>query len=626
MAGLLSGLLGIAALPPLSFLPAGLIWLVPWLSVIDGSTPRRVLDAILAIGLPAGFTLAPAVIAEPQLTLLATAATTMPFVLTAILIADRQGHSPARRRIAGVIILCGLLGGLRILGLPLSLSLFLPASFPHLPMIGIGGILAADLAIGLLQSVLVIAVMHQRTRSAPPPAIARILLALLTLMPLVLLQPRTPIVDDADRQQIAIIQTNLTPQARRQAIADGVLETLNASHRQLAMTAAQLDADWIIWPEAATPGFLGTDWRSIDPSGSHLRHGYTYHRPGHVDSEVRILNNNGRGDSGSPRWAKQYPLPFAERNRIQAHQRQTSVSDIKPLEVLICSDATHPAAVDRAAAREPRVILNPASLAYLGSVPLPGLHQRSVHLQAARVGIAMIVVANAGPSAVLYPDGRSRVLAEAYTTGVARIALPSRYTTSHQSAGIPYGLIAIGFIALSGRQRRGMPIVDRQSGLPAWAIAGLAAVSIGITTGLQHRTLEALSAAVPSIRTPMTTAAIQSPRSSDRGSVALLARVFGIAADWRQVPASTGTAMTWLCRRTGLVPMGPTTAPIQPPAFGLQRSATGLRAVHWRADDPPIAFDATTGEFLPIDANNPTIHWLMTTRTEQDCRSVIALE
>ncbi|RZU98638.1 hypothetical protein [Spiribacter vilamensis] len=627
MAGLLTGLLGIAALPPIALLPAGLIWLVPWLMALHASPPRRVVETLVAIGLPAGFAIGPVVIAEPRLTLVVIGATLTPFILTALLATDRRGRGSPGRLIIAVIVLCGLLAGVRALGLPLSLSLFLPTGFIHLPLIGAGGILASDLAIGLLQTALAILLHHRRARAMTPAIAARFTVALFALLPLALVQPPVATTDDAERARIAVIQTNITPRTRHQAIADGGLEGLKARQQHLARTAGQLDADWIIWPEAASPGFLGPDWRVTDSSATHLRHGYRYHRPGRVESEVRLSAGSGDEDATGRRWGKHYPLPFAERDLSPVHQINTTPPDIDALEVLICSDGTHPGAVDRAAARRPRVILNPASVAYLGSIPLPGMHQRSVHLQSARVAIAMIVVANAGPSAVLYPDGRRRVLAAPYTSGVAALPLPDRYIASDQDPGVLYGLLATGFVALGGSRRMRARSPARSSPRSAWPVVGLAAASIGIAIVLQHRSLEKFSsAATPALATPLETRAIHSPAAGHRGSIALLAREFGVATDWQAVPASVDAAMGWLCRQTGLIPMDPMASSIRPPAFGLQQSTTGLRAVRWRVGAQPIAFDASTAEFQAIEADDPAIHWLATARTLDDCRSVIAPE
>lgn len=627
MAGLITGLLGIVALPPISFLPAGLIWLVPWLSALHVSPPRRILETLLAIGLPAGFAIGPVFIAEPQLTLIAFGTTLIPFLLTALLATDRRGQGSPGRLIVVIIVLCGLLAGARALGLPLSLSVFMPTGFIHLPLIGVGGVLAADLAIALLQTALAIALNHQRARAVTPAIIARFTTALLALVPLALVRPPVATDDDAERTRIAVVQTNITPRVRHRAIADGGLERLEAEQQRLAQTAAQLDADWVIWPEAASPGFLAADWQTMDSSATHLRHGYRYHRPGHVDSEVRLSSGNDDQAAAWRRWVKRYPLPFAEHDLSPLDRVNTTPPDIDALEVVVCSDGTHPAAVDRTAARRPRVILNPASLAYLGSIPLPGLHRRSVHLQSARVGIAMIVVANAGPSAVLYPDGAKRVLAAPYTSGVAALPMPDRYTASDQNPGILYGLLAIGFIALGAGSRTPIRPAEPQPSDPVWPVVGLATASIGIAIVLQHRSLEKISsAATPALATPLETLAIHSPAAGHRGSFALLAREFGVATDFQAVPASTDAAMTWLCRQTGLVPIESPVTPIQPPAFGLQQSTTGLRAVRWRVGKAPITFDASTGEVQTVEADAPAIHWLATTRTPDDCRSVIAPE
>lgn len=321
MSGLLAGLLGVLALPPLSIEPAGWVWLVPWITTLNHPLPERLTAALLTAGLPLGVAVAPAAASEPALTGLVIVAVLAPFIVTTGLATGRTGATSIPRIGAALVGFCCLLAGLRAVGLPMSLGLFLPAGDAHFPIIALAGPFVADLAIMLINTALAVSGMQARPAGAKPPALQPVLAASLGLAPLGLAEIE-PIAGDGDeRLRIAVVQTDITPQTRQRIVGDGELEALQRRQRHQARIAHRLDADRIVWPESSMPGLLRPGWTTAAVPGHHLRHGYAYSRPGHLRSEVRGRQGDDPSRIGSDqRWTKRFPLPFAERGRLRAHQ------------------------------------------------------------------------------------------------------------------------------------------------------------------------------------------------------------------------------------------------------------------------------------------------------------------
>ena len=538
MTGLFAGLLAVAALPPVGFAPAGLVWPIPWLMGMRQSRRARVLNTLIALGLPMGVALGPVAGQEPALALGVTLTVLAAFIVVALVAADRHGLTRSWRLVGAMVGLIGLLAGLRSVGIPISLSLFLPASVVPFRLVDAGGVIAADAALGLWQIGLAIALMAGGIRSWPrawlmPTAIT------LGLAPVILIPVDPPPDASPDAPRIAIVQTLDDDPGTSTALAHAAL--------------ARIEARWVVWPEAAAPVLLPPPWQRPPGGMIHLRHGYRYLGPGKLRSEVSIIPGVKASNASTGRWTKAFPLPFAE--AALSTTDRPDRNDLQALEVLICSDASQPRAVDRAVARGPRLIVNPAHLPTAGLASLAGLHRRSVHLQAARSGMPILVVAHGGPSMVLHPDGRRRRLASAGVQAVATLPLPAPASADKEADG---------------------PIAPDEG-------------------------------------------------ASHRAAIARLTRAYGLGYGTEAVPTVRDRALVWLCEQTGLMAMDASVNGIRPPAYGLQSTPHGLRAIRWLPGEPAFAFSGDNAPITRVAADAPGIRWLATVDRPERCRSAGSL-
>jgi len=603
VSGIVAGLLALAALPPVGFAPAGLVWLVPWLMGLRQPRHRRLIPALIAPGLPLGVAMAPLAGRHPALVAVVTLAVWAPFALTAWLAADRNGRTSAARMAAALLGLILMLAILRALGLPISLSLFMPARGVPFAMTGALGVLGADALIGLGQAALAAALMrpvHCSSHRARrwPESCASAVIALIALAPaLIPADPAPPAPPDAPR--LAVVQTVMASAQHSSALARIGLDAV--------------EARWVAWPEADSPVLLRPPWQRAPGQRVQLRHGYRYERPGVLESAVPIRPGHTAGSAAAQGWSKAFPLPFAEAG-IAPAQRVTP-GGIDNIEVLICSDATHPRAVAVAAGRHPRLIVNPARVPGPATGLLSGLHRRAVHLQAAHKGIPIAVIAHGGPSALLHPNGHQRGLAPAGVPAVVAVALPARLTGRRDHRGRLAGGLAVGWLALGLTGPRRYPPLRRR---PATAIAlSMALVTGGLIT----------TAHDPALRPDQRVSERPLGRALERDhhphpAIARLARAYGITASVQAVPTGRAAALEWLCEQTGLMAMPAGAGTPRPPAFGLTTTRDGLRAVRWRPGARPQAVsDGTAGGPYPVAADAPGMHWLVTVRRPQRCRS-----
>ena len=596
MTGLLAGLLAVAALPPAGFATAGGLWLVPWLMGMRQPQRARLINTLIALGLPLGVALGPVAGREPALAMLVILAVLGVFGLAAWLAADRHGGTGSRRLAGTMIGLVGLLAGLRSMGIPASLSLFVPPSVVPFGLVDGAGVIAADGAIGLWQTGLAVALMAATRPFRHRDWIAPLGIAL-SVVPLSLIasNPLPKALPDSPR--LAVVQT---------------LDRRAATSTLLAHAAlADVEARWVVWPEAASPVLLPPPWQRPPGGMIHLRHGYRYQAPGRLRSEVPIRPGKEASSDARGGWTKIFPLPYAE-SALSAGAKPGE-NGLAALEVLICSDAAHPRAVDRAAVHDPRLIVNPARLPAWQSGMLPGLHRRSVHLQAARAGIPVLVVAHGGPSVLLHPDGRQRRLAPAGVQAVVTLPLPVRPAASEAAPGLITAGLGGGWLALITLGRRRVQ--------PATGHSAASAIVIALATGALIVGLNA-----PSPRPESTPPDPAFDRALERDAphrvaIARLSEAYGLAYGANAVPAGRDEALVWLCEQTGLMAMDGPVSAMQPPAYGLQRTAQGLRAIRWLPGEPPLAFPGSDAGDARVAVDAPGIHWLATVRRPQRCRS-----
>ncbi|MEX0386330.1 nitrilase-related carbon-nitrogen hydrolase [Spiribacter onubensis] len=622
MSGLLSGLLGILALPPIDVPLVGLVWLVPWLTRLNQPSRQRIANALLTIGLPLGFVLGPITPAETMAVAGGMALAMVPFALIGAVAADPAGRTSGLRLLLCLGLLCVLLAGVRRAGLPLSLSIFAPAHSGHMRLIQGAGILGADLIIACFQAMLAVVLMRASSGQWDAGmAFMRIGIATTALLlPPAAMVFVTETVDHFPARSIAVIQTDIRPWERDRAITDGVLERIKARQERLYRTALALGPDVVVWPESSAPGYLQPDWSTDGEAGGRgFRHGYRYLAPGYVASVVQTRPDNGR----ARRWPKYRPIPFAESHLAPASINTASMpTTADGLTPLICSDASHPEALRMATSGRAGLIINPTNNAYLGSPFLARMHQRATQREAARAGVPVLVVANGGPSALLRPDGQQKTLLGAYQRGVARVTvMPER-----ESAALP-GLavfllmaISIGMTACLATGRiAAVPERQCQSRASRWLLAlPVFMLAAGLT---QHRLWLAetgIDDSSPPIA-PGSMAAIHSPDAPHRGAMALLAREFGLSLGWQDVPADPASARRWLCRKTGLRLRERRLRTVGPPALGLHLTPAGSQAVRWIPGGEPTAWDPVSGQFHAVDPES--VRWLTTARSPDQCRS-----
>ncbi len=622
MPGLLSGLLGILALPPTDYTLAGLVWLVPWLSRWNRPRHERIVNALLTIGLPLGFVLGPIAPGETAAVAGGTVLAMLPFAVIGVVAADTAGRTNGLRLLLCLGVLCLLLAGVRRAGLPLSLSVFAPAHSAHMRLVQSAGILGADLIIACFQAMLALALMRISSGQwNAGAALIRVGIAITALiLPPVVVQFVTETVQSFPARSIAVIQTDIRPWDRDRAINDGVLERIKARQARLYQTARALGTDGVVWPESSAPGYLRPDW-TIDggPDRHEFRHGYRYLAPGSVASVVQTRLEDGR----TRVWPKHQPIPFAESHLLPASaNKASSPATADGLTPLICSDAGHPEALEMATGKGTALVINPTNNAYLGSPFLARMHQRAIQRETARAGVPALVVANGGPSALLRPNGQRKTLLRAYQRGVARVTLtPQRERTGLPGLGVFLLMaISIGITAwLASGRVTAIPTRQCRWRPYRWLLVlPVFALAAGVT---QHR-LWLAGIGVEGSRPPMargSIAAIHSPAAPHRGAMALLAREFGLPVGWRDVPADPASANQWLCRNTGLsLPERPLPT-VGPPALGLHLSRGGPQAVRWIPGGEPTAWDPVSGNFHTVDPGS--VRWLTTARSPDQCRS-----
>ncbi len=621
MPGLLSGLLGIIALPPTDLTLAGLVWLVPWLSRVNRPRHERIVNALLSIGLPLGYALGPLLSGETAAVLAAMCLAMVPFALVGAVAADADGKTSGQRIILCLGVLCLLLSVVRQFGMPLSLSVFAPASPAHLQLIQAGGLTAADLLIAGFQGLLAVAVMRVSKRQwHRRKALLRVSLATTALiLPPLLVQLTSQTGQRFPARTIAVVQTDLKPWERDRAIADGMIEGIRARQARLQRTAQALGADLVVWPESSAPGYLSPAWSAGEASGlRQFRHGYRYASPGSVASVVRAQRAGG----DVRRWPKHRPIPFAESHLATLGGPEMSTAPTAAgLMPLICSDASHPRALRAVTDADTGLIINPTNNAYLGSPFLARMHQRAIHRATARAGLPTLVVANGGPSALLHPDGRRETLLGTYQRGVARVTV----TPQRPRIALP-GIAVSGLLALSLAMQIRLAdgrIAAARARHCRWRMIGwlLILPTFALVNGLAQHSMLIAQAQADGGRPPTApagTTAIQSPEAPHRGSIALLARTFGLAVDWRDVPEDPERASEWLCRKTGLrLPDTPIEA-VAAPALGFYVSGDGAQAVRWMPGGEPVAWDAVSGEFHPVAP--AAVRWLTTAGSPDQCR------
>ena len=622
MPGLLSGLLGILALPPTDYTLAGWVWLIPWLSRLNRPRRERIVNALLTIGLPLGFVLGPIIPGETATVAGGMLLAMVPFTLIGIVAADSAGRTSGLRLLLCLGLLCLLLAGVRRAGLPLSLSVFAPADGAHMRLVYSAGILGADLMIACFQTMLALALIRVSGRQwTTGAALIRVGMATAALiLPPLVVQFVTETVSSPPARSIAVIQTDIRPWERKRAIADGVLERIKARQARLYRTARALGTDWVVWPESSAPGYLQPDWTIDGGSDRHeFRHGYRYLAPGSVASVVQTRLEDGR----TRRWPKVRPIPFAESHLAPASADTASIPPTADgLTPLICSDAGHPEASEMAIGKGTALIINPTNNAYLGSPFLAQMHQRAIQREAARAGVPALVVANGGPSALLRPNGERTTLLGAYQRGVARVTItPKRVRTGLPGLAV-YLLMAIsmGITAwLASGRVMAVPARPCQWRPYCWLVI---LPVFTLATALTQHTLWLASIGVEGDRPPMAQGritAIHSPDAPHRGAMALLAREFGLPVGWRDVPADPASANQWLCRHTGLHLPGRQGRTVGPPALGLYLPPDGPRAVRWIPGGEPTAWDPVSGRFHPVDPG--AVRWLTTARSPDQCRS-----
>jgi apolipoprotein N-acyltransferase len=630
MLGLLSGLLALASLPPVEFGALGFVWLVPWFVALRFPLEKRWLNTALAAGLPASHVVLGLVEVYPAIAVFSLGLAIAPMMAGAAIGLPPGGGWGVR---CGLIIVTVVLGmsGLRCLGLPVS-----AAAISGLPgpselreslagLLAAGGVITLDVALVGAQAATAAALCRCRGHAGRQArgwrwmSAAGLLLAILAAM-----ATRNGEAVAPTAKRVAVIQTALAPYQKTRLIADTQLETVVARHQRLRQRALQADPDWIVWPEASTPG-LDSQPRPMAPAGSlsgrpfEIRHGYRYRSPGQLSSTAVVRSGQKKT---AAQIDKRRPLPFAEAAIADPRQPSaTTMLGATAVSVLVCSDIFHTPSLHAVARSTAAAVINPTSIGYLGGRWLPLLHQRAVQIQAAALGRPVIVPTNGSAAFWASATGALHRLGAGprATTHIATI--PIRPETPNPSALLGVGIWA-AFLSLPAATAGTIGCRVRSGGWRrvhgATVTGGVLAVWV-IQLAIAH---QANPAEVDNPDTGTTRLAYQgitSPERPHSAIVAAFARSFAIPVTASDVPADRGRAWRWLCRQTrmGLAPSSVPT--IRPPALGVDRKNGRLRAIRWGRDGPPVAFDPIAGVFEILHRPPPDTRWLRAIPPHRPC-------
>ncbi len=624
MHGLLAGLLAILALPPLELSLAGLFWLVPWVMGLAGPLTPRLLHT-LPLTLAPVFYVSAVALTEAPLTIAALLLVTVaPFMTAACLAADGSGRSSGLRILSAIVVLVLMLHGLRYAGSPVSLTLPATPVPGVVRIVNILGLLGSDLVLGLLQASTALALRHilngRGLRSVASSGLASGCLPLMVLAGAHDGATPAPASTDASPSiRIALMETRLSGLERDWVAADGVLEDILQRQAHGRDQAKAAGADWIVWPESATPGYRQppvAEWPERPEAESPQRqpleilHGYIYRSPGQLGS-VGIARSS---DGSTQRVEKVRPLPFAE-DYLTPSTGEPPLVDIDGVRVaiLICSDTLRQGTVQRIRQAEAQLIVNLSGTALAAGPRLATIHRWATHLQAANANIPVVVAENGRPGDLLRPDGRLEAASnpEPMPFRLVTMAVDSHHPEHRSFITV---IAAIGVLATLWGALRCHP--SAITGHTGNRMAGLAVfLSLPLLfLGPPDRT------STPGwLTSGFTYQAVTSASNPDAGALALVARQFGVPAHWRDVPEGRTGSLRWLCETAGVIADG--RGPVAAPAYGLLRQDDRLLAVRKEAAGHAVRFDPFTGGFHSVDPDSPMIHWLRAASPDEHCRS-----
>ena len=619
-------MLVILALPPLELGLAGLFWLVPWIMGLASPLMPRLLHT-LPLTLAPVFYVSAAALTEAPLTVAALITVTLaPFMTAACLAADRSGRSSGFRILSAIIVLVLMLHGLRYSGSPVSLTL------PATPMPGMVqivntlGLLGSDFVLGLLQASIALALRRilngRGLRSVAFSCLASGCLPLMVLAGAYgSAAPAPASTDSVPSIRIALMETRLSGLERDWIAADGVLEDIlqrQARWRDLAEAAG---ADWIVWPESATPGYRQppvaeapespeVESRQRRRQSVEIRHTYVYQGPGRLGS-AGIARS---GEGSIQRVEKVRPLVFAE-HYLTPSAGELPLVDLDGVRVaiLICSDTLRQGTIERIQQGKAELIVNLSGTALAAGPRLATIHRWVTHLQAANANIPVVVAENGKPGDLLRPDGR-------WTTTSTAEPMPFRLVTmtmdtNDREKPLSITVIAaIGVLAtLGGAHRINPATIASHTGNRTAGLAVLFCLLVLIVATPDR-------GSAPEWLAPgLTYGAATSALNPDQGAVALIARQFGVPAHWRDVPESRTRSLRWLCETVGVIAEG--RGPVAAPAYGLLLQDDRLLAVRKEATGHTFRFDPVTGGFHPVDPDSAMIQWLQAANSRENCRS-----
>ena len=556
-------MLVILALPPLELGLAGLFWLVPWIMGLASPLMPRLLHT-LPLTLAPVFYVSAAALTEAPLTVAALITVTLaPFMTAACLAADRSGRSSGFRILSAIIVLVLMLHGLRYSGSPVSLTL------PATPMPGMVqivntlGLLGSDFVLGLLQASIALALRRilngRGLRSVAFSCLASGCLPLMVLAGAYgSAAPAPASTDSVPSIRIALMETRLSGLERDWIAADGVLEDIlqrQARWRDLAEAAG---ADWIVWPESATPGYRQppvaeapespeVESRQRRRQSVEIRHTYVYQGPGRLGS-AGIARS---GEGSIQRVEKVRPLVFAE-HYLTPSAGELPLVDLDGVRVaiLICSDTLRQGTIERIQQGKAELIVNLSGTALAAGPRLATIHRWATHLQAANANIPVVVAENGKPGDLLRPDGR-------WTTTSTAEPMPFRLVTmtmdtNDREKPLSITVIAaIGVLAtLGGAHRINPATIASHTGNRTAGLAVLFCLLVLIVATPDR-------GSAPEWLAPgLTYGAATSALNPDQGAVALIARQFGVPAHWRDVPESRTRSLRWLCETVGVIAEG----------------------------------------------------------------------
>ncbi len=583
-------LLVLAALPPLSYAAAGLLFFVPVLCGLQhhrGHGYRVLGEFGLLGGMLGGYIYFGVSAQAPALYGLAIGLCVVLFALCAWLHMRLFLLGKRWPIVLGVLVWTAGEQLVNRLGLPFAFALALDDSLPLLQPVAVVGPWGLGALLLAAQTALFIA-GHAFAARAWRTAGVWCTLTLATGVGAFVHGEAMLARTDPALATVAAVQTNISSRLWRDRAANGELEKIVAQHRRLHADLARApDPESVIsvWPESAMPGA----WTGVADDALVMKAGkraivQAYARVREArESRVVVFAGGARPVSTS---AKVLPVPVAETGIRGAPAVTVHAGLEPPVGALICYESARPDLARQLVAAGARWLAVMSNDAYHGPSLLHAFHFSLARLRAVENRVTVVRASNGGKSAIIEPDGRLAAALPMFTvaaaTGPIRAPGQALYTrvghlvdASLLIAGLALGLAACAIRRPgTGRSVSGARAPGLSSGIAA--VAALGVVLIGNLWQHRHTVrMHHLQSATPIIARP-------TAFTSEAPVLRYVRRHHGFVRSRWRTPGPVANLSAWAAAHglrtdTGLLSEGAHRT--RTGALGLVRLANGRRAV-----------------------------------------------